>query len=116
MSWLAGIPRENVNWGPTIDPEKCVSCGMCMNCGKNVFEWVDGKPVVVRYDQCVVGCTTCGNLCLSRAITFPDIEEVRCLYKEHKVWSRVKRKLIEEGKIPRGRKPGEDEAPDAQAC
>jgi len=78
MPWLAGIPRDRVNWGPTIDPDRCVSCGMCMNCGKKVFDWIDNKPIVVRYDDCVVGCTTCGNLCLSHAISFPDIEELRC--------------------------------------
>lgn len=116
MPWIAGIPREKVNWGPTIDPDKCVSCGMCMNCGKKVFEWVDGKPRVVRYNDCVVGCSTCGNLCLSHAITFPDLEEVRCLFKEYKVWSAVKKALIAEGKIPKGRKPANGEAPDEEAC
>ena len=116
MPWFAGAPREEINWGPTIDPDKCVSCGMCMNCGKKVFDWIDGKPKVVRYYDCVVGCSTCGNLCLSNAITFPDLEEVRCFYKEHKVWSAVKKALIAEGKIPKGRKPKDHEAPDEEAC
>jgi len=43
MSWFAGVAREEIDWGPTIDPEKCVSCGLCLNCGKEVFDWVDGK-------------------------------------------------------------------------
>jgi ferredoxin len=25
-----GIPREEVPWYPTIDPEKCTSCGICV--------------------------------------------------------------------------------------
>lgn len=100
MPWLAGIPRDQVDWGPTIDPDKCCGCGMCMNCGKKVFEWRDGKSVVARYNDCVVGCSTCGNLCQSRAISFPDIEQVRAVYKKHRVWKAVKRALIEEGKIP----------------
>ena len=70
----------------------------------------------MRYNDCVVGCTTCGNLCLSHAITFPDLEDVRCIYKEHQVWSAVKKALIAEGTIPRGRKPQNGEAPDEEAC
>ena len=99
MPWFAGVDRKEINWGPTIDPEKCVSCGMCMNCGKKVFDWVDGKSVVARYDDCVTGCSTCGNLCLGDAITFPPIEDLRKVYKHHKVWTHVKNKLIEEGKL-----------------
>ena len=33
MTWITGYPREKVNWHPTVDPDKCVKCGMCMNCG-----------------------------------------------------------------------------------
>lgn len=115
MPWFAGAPRERINWGPTIDPDTCVSCGMCMNCGKKVFDWIDGKPVVARYDSCVVGCTTCGNLCLSNAITFPPLEDVRDLYKEQKVWSKVKRELIKEGKIPQGHRSKTEAALRAEA-
>jgi ferredoxin len=35
MPWLAGFPREKVEWYPTVDPSKCIKCGMCMNCGKS---------------------------------------------------------------------------------
>jgi len=70
-----------------------------MNCGKKVFDWVDGKPVVSRYNDCVVGCTTCGNLCLGHAITFPDLGELRNQYREHKVWSAVKKDLLKQGRI-----------------
>ena len=51
MPWLAGYPREKVEWFPTIDESKCVSCGMCMNCGKKVYDWANGpkgKPVADR--------------------------------------------------------------------
>jgi hypothetical protein len=34
MTWITGYPREKVNWYP-IDPNKC---GMCMNCGKGVYD------------------------------------------------------------------------------
>lgn len=100
MPWLAGIPRDEVDWAPRVDPEKCVRCGMCMNCGKHVFEWTEGPVVVVRPTECVVGCTTCGTLCLGGAITFPDPAALQKQYKEHNVWKHVKDKLIEAGVIP----------------
>jgi ferredoxin len=42
MPWFAGVTRPEIDWGPAIDPKKCVSCGLCLNCGKDVFDWVDG--------------------------------------------------------------------------
>ncbi len=38
MPWFAGVKREEVNWYPTIDSEKCLKCGICMNCGKEVYD------------------------------------------------------------------------------
>ncbi len=110
MAWLAGYPREKVKWFPTIDAEKCVKCGMCMNCGKKVFDWTEDGPRVVRPTQCVVGCTTCANLCLGQAITFPDIQEIRDLYKREKIWSHVKRQLEEEGKLKIFKEQGKEAA------
>ena len=99
MAWLTGYPREKVNWHPTIDPEKCVKCGMCMNCGKAVYDWTEDGPRVVRPLDCIVGCTTCANLCMGKAITFPDIETVRTIYKEQGIWKKVKKELTETGKL-----------------
>jgi len=99
MPWLAGYPREKVNWFPTIDREKCLKCGMCMNCGKQVFAWAKDGAEVVRPFQCVVGCTTCANLCMGEAISFPDIKELRELYKREKIWSKVQKELRKEGKL-----------------
>ncbi len=48
MAWLAGYPREKVNWHPTVDLEKCVKCGMCMNCGRQVYKWTKEGPVVAN--------------------------------------------------------------------
>ena len=100
MAWLIGYPRTKVKWHPTIDGKKCVKCGMCMNCGHRVFGWTDGGAVVARPNECVVGCSTCANLCLGNAITFPPLEEVRKLYKENKIWGKVKKDLIKKGIIP----------------
>ena len=100
MPWLAGYPREKVNWQPTIDESKCVKCGMCMNCGKQVFEWRDGRPAAVRPKECVVGCSTCATLCQGQAITFPDSDELRELYRKHRIWKAVREALRAEGKLP----------------
>ena len=99
MAWLTGYPREKVNWHPAIDPAKCVKCGMCMNCGKDVYEWTEDGPKVVRPLDCIVGCTTCANLCMGKAINFPDIETVRKIYKEQGIWKKIKKELTEAGKL-----------------
>ncbi len=99
MAWLTGYPREKVNWSPTIDISKCVKCGMCMNCGKQVYKWTKEGPVVVNPLSCIVGCTTCANLCKGNAITFPDISELRNLYEHEKIWANVTMELKKEGKL-----------------
>ena len=99
MAWLIGYSKDKVEWFPTIDPDKCVKCGMCMNCGKNVFDWTEEGARVARPYDCQVGCSTCANLCLGNAITFPDIESVRELYKKEGIWAKVKNDLKEKGKI-----------------
>lgn len=99
MAWLTGYPREQVEWYPTVDPEKCVQCGMCMNCGKNVYEWTREGARVARPYSCVVGCNTCANLCLGDAISFPDIQIVRDIYKREGIWSKVKKQLQKERKL-----------------
>jgi len=99
MPWFAGVKREEIKWYPTIDPEKCVSCGMCMNCGKKVFDWVDGKAKVARPFNCVVGCNTCANLCLGKAISFPPLSELREFYRKHRIWKKVKDELKKAGVI-----------------
>ena len=101
MPWFAGVERKEINWHPTIDKKSCVKCGMCMNCGKNVFGWdAEGKAVVLNPLACVVGCSTCANLCLGEAISFPPIEELRAFFSKNKIWTAVRRQLVQEGKIP----------------
>jgi NAD-dependent dihydropyrimidine dehydrogenase PreA subunit len=99
MAWLTGFPREKVEWFPTIDSAKCVKCGMCMNCGKDVYDWTNEGAKVARPYNCVVGCQSCANLCLGNAITFPDVASVRQLYKKEGIWAKVKKQLEEEGKL-----------------
>ena len=99
MAWLTGYPREKIDWFPTIDPKKCVKCGMCMNCGKAVYDWTQDGSRVGRPYSCIVGCSTCANLCMGKAISFPDIESVREIYKKEHLWAKVKKQLTEEGKL-----------------
>lgn len=70
-----GIDRTTIEWGPTIDPDKCTGCGLCVvTCGekRNVFGFnVDTKKSVVMAPQhCMVGCDNCASNCLWDAITF----------------------------------------------
>ena len=102
MAWLTGYPRGQIPWYPTVDPEKCVRCGMCMNCGKNVYDWTPEGARVARPYSCVVGCTTCANLCLGDAISFPDVQIVRDIYTREGIWSKVKKQLREEGRLDTG--------------
>lgn len=99
MSWFAGYPREKIQWFPTIHYEKCVECGICMNCGAKVYKWTEDGPVVDKPYNCTVGCTTCATLCQGNAITFPDKKGLRELYQKERIWAKVKKELIEAGKL-----------------
>jgi NAD-dependent dihydropyrimidine dehydrogenase PreA subunit len=102
MPWFAGVERHQVNWQPTIEPSRCIGCGICLNCGKNVFDWLpdEEKAVVARPLDCVVGCNTCANLCHGRAISFPEVKELLIFYAHNHIWDHVKAALISEGKLP----------------
>ncbi|MEW5748522.1 MAG: 4Fe-4S binding protein [Candidatus Thermoplasmatota archaeon] len=83
-----GIPREEIQWFPTIDREKCSGCGVCVEfCHRKVYSWVDGAPAVSSPYSCVVGCTGCQGKCESGAISFPTLrkisEELRALKAKH---------------------------------
>lgn len=91
-----GIPREEIDWSPNIDKDKCVGCGMCVtSCGRNVFDydWDNEKAIVARPNQCMVGCTSCQTWCVYEAISFPDPENVKDLIKEKNILSLVKEEL-----------------------
>lgn len=70
-----GLDRKTFEWHPTIDYSKCTGCGLCViTCGHDVFHWDtgSGKPIVAKPGDCVLGCTTCGKLCPTDAISFPS--------------------------------------------
>lgn len=75
-----GIPREEIAWNPTIDEEKCVGCGQCLEvCPNGVFEMdeASGKMKVVNPTNCVVLCDKCKAFCDHDAISFPDKEATK---------------------------------------
>jgi NAD-dependent dihydropyrimidine dehydrogenase PreA subunit len=72
-----GISRNEINWHPIIDPQKCTGCGMCViTCGekRNVFGYDRKlkKAVVLNPDNCMVGCNNCQVSCLWDAISYPE--------------------------------------------
>ncbi|MFW5991328.1 MAG: ATP-binding protein [Candidatus Nanoarchaeia archaeon] len=80
-NWF-GIPREEIDWHPTIDYEKCSGCISCMDkCSHGVFTAYEGKPKVVEPKNCVVGCTGCQSVCPEGAITHPSKEYLKELTK-----------------------------------
>ncbi|MCW3995075.1 MAG: ferredoxin family protein [Candidatus Bathyarchaeota archaeon] len=72
-----GVPRSNIPWYPTINYEKCLSCGKCVKyCKHDVygFEEKQGKkvPFVKNADNCIVYCNGCDAICASGAISHPS--------------------------------------------
>ena len=78
-----GIPREEIDWHPTIDTGKCVACLTCVNfCKQGVFAEADGKPKVINPQNCVVGCKGCETVCPMGAISHPSDETLEKLKKD----------------------------------
>ena len=68
-----GMPRETVPWFPTVNDELCDGCGVCLRlCSTHCLAPTeDGKVWVADPFACVVGCSSCANVCKPKAITFP---------------------------------------------
>jgi len=85
MSEWRGIPREKIPWYPTIDASKCSGCRTCIEFCRNGVLELDEQEQKARVRSpynCVVECSTCGRLCPSAAISFPDAQEFGDLIKE----------------------------------
>lgn len=77
-----GVPREEIDWHPSVDEDSCIGCGTCVTgCNRLVyrFDYDRKKAVVVDPLNCMVGCVTCMNTCPSHAISFPPLETVFAL-------------------------------------
>jgi NAD-dependent dihydropyrimidine dehydrogenase PreA subunit len=91
-----GIPREDIDWYPTVVIERCIGCGLCVtSCGRGVytFDYENKKAVVANPLQCMVGCSTCGTICSQDAIEFPSQGYMRYLIKEKKLLRLTKQQL-----------------------
>lgn len=74
------IPRELVNWHPTINYQACTGDRVCIEfCKNDVFVWDEGSehPSVQGPLNCVIGCDSCAQICPVGAITFPSKDELR---------------------------------------
>jgi len=91
-----GIPRDQIDWHPTLVAERCVGCGICAtSCNKGVygFDYEANKPVVVAPQSCMVGCTTCATICPEDALEFPSQGYVRQIIKKNKIITQAKNML-----------------------
>jgi NAD-dependent dihydropyrimidine dehydrogenase PreA subunit len=83
-----GIPRKEIKWFPTIDPDRCTGCGVCVEfCHQEVFSMDGERATVSKPYGCIVGCTGCESRCESKAISFPNmrelVQELRSLRSMH---------------------------------
>ncbi len=87
MPWH-GIPREEIDWYPTVVEDRCIGCGLCTtSCGRGVyrFDYKRNVAAVVDPIMCMVGCTTCATICARDAIEFPSTGYIRQLIREQKL-------------------------------
>jgi len=68
-----GYPREQIPWFPTVNEDLCDGCALCLRlCRTHALGGgEDGRVRVEDPFACVVGCSSCANVCKPGAITFP---------------------------------------------
>ena len=87
-----GIARETIPWYPSVAQDKCIGCELCfVTCGRGVYEVRDRKAHPARPYDCMVGCTTCANICPTQAIEFPARQIVQKIEREHKILTIVRK-------------------------
>ena len=76
----------------SIATQACIGCQLCyVTCGRSVYEMRDAVAVAVDPMSCTVGCSTCGNICPTGAITFPPMDAVWKLERERQIFRTVKK-------------------------
>jgi len=73
------VPRESIQWYPTVESDSCEGCGLCyLLCHREVYDFSDkdGKVSVINPYNCVVNCSYCSTFCPTEAIVFPH-ERIR---------------------------------------
>lgn len=92
-----GIPREQIEWHPTVDENACIGCGTCVTgCSRMVYryDYEKLKSVVADPLNCMVGCTTCANTCPTHAIHFPSLSNIFALEARPEVHHAIEDELI----------------------
>lgn len=90
-----GIPREEIPWLPIVDADACIGCQLCyITCGRAVFEMHDNVAVAVSAMECMVGCSTCANVCPTGAIAFPSLDSVWKIERERQIFRTVKKEAL----------------------
>lgn len=81
-----GVPRDKIDWAPTIDYAKCDYCMECDKfCPHQVFErreTEEKKLIVKNPNNCVVFCRACSKTCGPDALSFPNKNETTKRIKE----------------------------------
>ena len=80
------IPREKIDWHPSIDESKCSGCKTCYDfCKHKTYGWNEQNNVAVVISplNCVVGCQNCMAQCEYGAITFPPLTYLKDLLDEY---------------------------------
>jgi len=92
-----GVPRESIEWHPTVLADACMGCGTCVTgCSRLVYryDFDEKKAVVADPLNCMVGCTTCANTCPTHAIQFPPLSTVFTLESRPEVRHAIEDDLV----------------------
>ena len=88
-----GISRKNIPWFPTVNYERCIGCGKCVDYSNLGVYKLDenrekSRPIAVNPFNCVVLCKGCQDICPSGAISHPSrkktVDVIRRLRKDQK--------------------------------
>jgi NAD-dependent dihydropyrimidine dehydrogenase PreA subunit len=94
-----GIPRDKISWHPSIDYEKCIGCGKCVEyctLGTYTLENKNGerKPVVKNPNNCVVLCSGCDSICPAYAISHPSKKQTQEIIRNLRKKYPTKKEMI----------------------
>jgi NAD-dependent dihydropyrimidine dehydrogenase PreA subunit len=81
-----GVPREQIDWYPTINPDKCNNCKDCAEfCAHDVYSIENDRVVVKNPKNCVVFCQACLKMCpIEGAMQFQAKKDVLAQIKSIK--------------------------------